>query len=174
MLREWSRSRSQMGLKRFRGKRRLSLDPFSYKYLVANIMTTTPDQSAIALPKKEPTWVLGLETLYRQIHSMRMLTEAMLSECSRMKLRPRRCLLANPNLLSLCCGQRDGSQRTESHHRALVISIRQTGPLRYRGPSQRTKARTSSVRITHSWSGGAFPRRVAKARRIGPSLGFSA
>jgi hypothetical protein len=44
-------------------------------------MTTTPDQSAIALPKNDPRWVLGLETLYRQIHTMRILPEAMLSEC---------------------------------------------------------------------------------------------
>ena len=34
--------------------------------------------------------------------------------------------------------------------RALVPSIRRTGPLRYSGPSQRTKAGTSSVRMTHS------------------------
>jgi len=63
MLREWSRSRSQTRLKWCRGGRRLSADPFSYKYFVANIMTTTPDQSAIALPKNDPRWVLGLETL---------------------------------------------------------------------------------------------------------------
>jgi len=44
-------------------------------------MTTTPDQSAIALPKNEPTWVRGPKILYRQIHKMRMLAEAMLSEC---------------------------------------------------------------------------------------------
>jgi len=81
MLREWSRSRSKPRLKWCRGGRRLSADPFSYKYLVANIMTTTPDQSAIALPKNDPIWVPGLETLYRQIHKMRILTEAMLSEC---------------------------------------------------------------------------------------------
>ncbi len=35
-----------------------------------------------------------------------------------------------------------------SRHLALVVSIRQTGPLRCRGPSQRTKAGTSSVRIS--------------------------
>jgi hypothetical protein len=44
-------------------------------------MTTTPDQSAIALPKNEPIWVPGLETLYRQIHTMRIPAEAMLNEC---------------------------------------------------------------------------------------------
>lgn len=53
----------------------------SYKYLVANTMTTTPDQSAIALPKNEPRWVLELETLYRQIHTMRIPAGAMLNEC---------------------------------------------------------------------------------------------
>ena len=51
-----------------------------YKYLVANTMTTTPDQSAIALPKNQQ-WVLGLETLYRQIHKVRIPAEAMLNEC---------------------------------------------------------------------------------------------
>jgi hypothetical protein len=44
-------------------------------------MTTTPDQSAMALPKNEPRCVLGLETLYKQIHRPRMLPEAMLNEC---------------------------------------------------------------------------------------------
>ena len=53
----------------------------SYKYLVTSTMTTTPDQSAIALPKNEPRWVLGLETLYRQIHKMRIPAETMLNEC---------------------------------------------------------------------------------------------
>jgi hypothetical protein len=44
-------------------------------------MITTLDQSAIALPKNDPIWVPGLETLYRQIHTVRILPEAMLSEC---------------------------------------------------------------------------------------------
>jgi hypothetical protein len=80
-LRECSPSSRRTGLKRFRGGRRLSAEPFSYKYLVAITMTTTPDQSAIALPKNEPIWVLGLETLYRQIHKRRIPVEAMLNEC---------------------------------------------------------------------------------------------
>ena len=80
-LREWLRSRCRMGLKVFRGGRQLSAEPFSYQYLVAMTMTTTPDQSAIALPKNEPIWVPGLETLYRQIHTMRIPAEAMLNEC---------------------------------------------------------------------------------------------
>jgi len=49
----------------------------------------------------------------------------------------------------------------------------QTGPLTYKGPSQRTKAGTSSVRMTHSWSAGAIPMTVAKKRRAAPSLGYS-
>jgi len=44
-------------------------------------MTTTPDQSAIALPKNEPLWVRGLETLYSQTHKIRILAEAILNEC---------------------------------------------------------------------------------------------
>src|SRR5713101_7903387 len=100
MLSEWSRSRSRAGRRRLRGGRRLSAEHFSYKYLVANTMTTTPDQSAIALPKNEPIWVLGLETLYRQIHNMRMLVEAMLSECWRRKLSLRVRVSTIPNLLS--------------------------------------------------------------------------
>jgi hypothetical protein len=81
MLREWSRSRSHTGPKRVRGGRRLSDEPFSYKYLVANTIITTPDQSAIALPKSDPRWVPGLEPLYRQIHRTRILADAMLNEC---------------------------------------------------------------------------------------------
>jgi hypothetical protein len=81
MLRDWSRSSCRMGPKRARGGRRLSAEPLSYKYLAAHTMTTTPDQSAIAFPKNEPLWVLGLETLYRQIHKMRIQVEAMLNEC---------------------------------------------------------------------------------------------
>ena len=44
-------------------------------------MTTTPDQSAIALPKNDPTWVLWLDTLYKQSHRTRMLAAGMLNEC---------------------------------------------------------------------------------------------
>ena len=96
MLREWLRSRSQTGPKRVRGGRRLSAEPFSYKYLVANIITTTPVQSAIALPKNEPIWVRGLETLYRQIHKMRILAEAML------KREPGASIVYNLIILALC------------------------------------------------------------------------
>src|ERR1700686_3600199 len=62
---------------------RLSFEPFSYKILVANTVTTTPDQSAMALPKNEPRCVLGSEKMYRQIHSSKIPIETMLSECSR-------------------------------------------------------------------------------------------
>ena len=41
--------------------------------------------------------------------------------------------------------------------------------VRYGSPSQRTKAGTFSVRMTHSWSTGAFPKRVAKRRAAAPT-----
>src|SRR5271167_1756626 len=39
----------------------LSVDPFSYRCLVITIVIKTPVQSAIAFPKNEPMWVLGLD-----------------------------------------------------------------------------------------------------------------
>ena len=39
----------------------LSLEPFSYRYLVKTTVTSTPVQSAMALPKNEPMWVDGLD-----------------------------------------------------------------------------------------------------------------
>src|SRR5512141_3488533 len=85
MLREWLRSRAKAGPRRLRGGRRLSAEPVSYRYLVARTITTTPDQSAMALPKNEPRWVPGPERLYRPIHSRRIPAETRLNECRRMK-----------------------------------------------------------------------------------------
>jgi hypothetical protein len=45
-------------------------------YLVASTVTTTPDQSAIAFPKNDPTCVLGSEKIYRTIHKIRIATAA--------------------------------------------------------------------------------------------------
>src|SRR5258706_627826 len=101
MLSEWSRRRIQMGLNRLFGGRRLSADPVSYRYLVEKTMTTTPDQSAMALPKNEPRWVWCPETLYRQIHNMRTPAEARLSECSRMNP----CLLGRRPAILISSGE---------------------------------------------------------------------
>jgi hypothetical protein len=55
-------------------------------YFVATTVTRTPDQSAMAFPKNDPTWVPGSDTLYRKIHRMRIATDATPRECRRMKL----------------------------------------------------------------------------------------
>src|ERR1022692_529010 len=39
----------------------LSAEPFSYRYLVMTTVTTTPVQSAMALPKNDPRWVSGFD-----------------------------------------------------------------------------------------------------------------
>src|ERR1017187_696402 len=41
----------------------LSADPFSYRCLVMRTVTSTPVQSAIALPKNEPRWVDGSDRM---------------------------------------------------------------------------------------------------------------
>src|SRR5579872_3525184 len=60
MLSEWSCRRLRIGLTASCGGRRLSAEPLSYRYFVATTVTTTPVQSAIAFPKKDPRCVLGL------------------------------------------------------------------------------------------------------------------
>jgi hypothetical protein len=40
-------------------------------------MTTTPSQSAMALPKKDPRCLLGSDTAYRTIHAVKIKTDAM-------------------------------------------------------------------------------------------------
>src|SRR5437588_1351173 len=95
---EWSRTRSSIEGTTSFGGRRLSAEPFSYRYLVARTITSNPVQSAIAFPKNDPIWVLGSETLYREIHSANTAAELMLSECSRKKLRLRERLSFIPSL----------------------------------------------------------------------------
>src|SRR5437660_12250401 len=63
MLRECSCSFSSTGLSQWRGGLRLSAEPFSYMNLVASTVTTSPVQSAIALPKNAPRCVSGFERL---------------------------------------------------------------------------------------------------------------
>src|SRR2546421_2538698 len=83
---EWSRSHSRRGPSSGGWGERLSAEPFSYRYLVATTVTTTPVQSAMAFPKKEPMCVCGLERLYSTIHRTRIETAAMLNECCFRKL----------------------------------------------------------------------------------------
>ena len=68
------------------GQRRLSAEPFSYRYLVAKIVTTTPTSPRWRFPKNDPRCVLG-SGAYRPIHKTRIESEAMLSECSCYKIR---------------------------------------------------------------------------------------
>jgi hypothetical protein len=119
-------------------------EPVSYKYLVARTITTTPDQSAIALPKNEPRWVPGPEALYRPIHSRRIPAETRLNECRRMK----RCGelvrlrgLAIPKLLSL------GGERRGPHPIGPSRRSRRKGDPR----SDLTSAR--SLRGCFIWTG---------------------
>src|SRR5690242_9914290 len=67
------------------GGRRLSAEPFSYRYFVARTITSNPVQSAMAFPKNEPIWVLGSETLYRRTHKASTAAEVMLNECFQRK-----------------------------------------------------------------------------------------
>lgn len=54
---ECSRRNSRVGELYFPRGCLLSADPFSYTCLVMITVTSTPDQSAMALPKNEPRWV---------------------------------------------------------------------------------------------------------------------
>src|SRR5512135_210209 len=61
----------------------LSAEPFSYKCLVAITITTSPLQSAMALPKNDPACVSGEEHAYSTIHKRRMALATSVRECLR-------------------------------------------------------------------------------------------
>src|SRR6267142_1132016 len=61
----------------------LSEEPFSYRCLVMRIVTTTPVQSAMALPKNAPRWVEGSEIRYRANHKITTPHAVKLRECLR-------------------------------------------------------------------------------------------
>jgi hypothetical protein len=80
MLSECSSTNSRNGLKYRCGGFRLSADPISYMNFVATTVTTRPVQSAMALPKNAPQWVLGFEWEYKTIQPINTRLETMLSE----------------------------------------------------------------------------------------------
>lgn len=83
ILSECSCNISQTGAMKRCGGLRLSADPLSYMNLVARTVTTTPLQSAMALPKNDPQCVFGSEWMYSTIQQSKMIDDTMLSECRR-------------------------------------------------------------------------------------------
>src|SRR5579864_9348917 len=67
----------QIGRRKRCGGFRLSAEPTSYMYLVAITVTTRPVQSAMALPKNDPQWVLGFEWIYSRIQKSRTIPAVM-------------------------------------------------------------------------------------------------
>src|SRR5690348_2444647 len=83
IVNECARIAAHSGRKRVFGSCLLCAEPFSYKCFVANTITTRPNQSATAFPKKDPTCVCGSERLYNTIHKIRMHPAVRLSACRR-------------------------------------------------------------------------------------------
>src|SRR6478736_1385085 len=81
IVRECSCMNSRALLRCARRGWRLSRDPFSKNHFVARMVTTTPIQSATALPKNEPARDLGSEFTYSTSQSANTPAAVRLNAC---------------------------------------------------------------------------------------------
>src|SRR3954452_6340853 len=96
--REWSSTNFRAGVRPLSFGRRLSREPFSKHTFVTRIVITTPLQSAMALPKNEPTCFCGSESTYRTAQVSVMDPAMMLSECRLKKFGCEECFWAASGL----------------------------------------------------------------------------